>query len=252
MAAEYKEEDYSKYNNKDKSTMAKSTTMYTYILKDTELDLFKIGKTRSPIARFRSLCRHGKVYPIALLSKDVEKQLHDMYKDNRVVHTGYKGNGGTEWFKRGGVFDEFIATVDTGKQIPYISVYGMVEHMLEHSIIIVENQSLLWELAQTDLGYYFMGLAILGLVGAMGVGGKNPFAKERHKDHIMIIKRKIALSDVIVDMLGKHNRFYLTGSMQSEFIKDVGLEGADAVRVRFGEKSLVSSLHLVRKRVLSK
>jgi hypothetical protein len=57
-------------------------------------------------------CVRGKVLPIALVNKDVEDILHAKYADNRIVNEDYKLNGATEWFRPGGKFDEFIASVE--------------------------------------------------------------------------------------------------------------------------------------------
>jgi hypothetical protein len=54
----------------------------------------------------------GAKYSIALVNKDVEDILHAKYADNRIVNEDYKLNGATEWFRPGGKFDEFIASVD--------------------------------------------------------------------------------------------------------------------------------------------
>jgi hypothetical protein len=56
-------------------------------------------------------CVLGAKYSI-LVNKDVEDILHAKYADNRIVNEDYKLNGATEWFRPGGKFDEFIASVD--------------------------------------------------------------------------------------------------------------------------------------------
>jgi hypothetical protein len=71
--------------------------VYTYVLKDIQ-NIYKIGKTADPHARFKSLCVGAK-YSIALVNKDVEDILHAKYADNRIVNEDYKLNGATEWFR---------------------------------------------------------------------------------------------------------------------------------------------------------
>jgi hypothetical protein len=88
--------------------------LYSHLtfLKTFKKNIYKIGKTADPHARFKSLCV-SKVLPIALVNKDVEDILHAKYADNRIVNEDYKLNGATEWF-RPEKFDEFIASVDKG------------------------------------------------------------------------------------------------------------------------------------------
>jgi hypothetical protein len=59
----------------------------------------------------------GKVLPIALVNKDVEDILHAVCRIELSMRD-YKLNGATEWFRPGGKFDEFIASVDKGVFLP--------------------------------------------------------------------------------------------------------------------------------------
>ena len=151
----------SKYSTKNKkntsprkkksSKTPKKTTgtkkMYTYVLKDIELDIFKIGRTTSPTARFKSLCVRGRVMPIALAGEDIEKQLHTEFAENRMTHPEYSLNGGTEWFKRGGKLDDFIAGIDKGHFLPYITVHQMLVEFLESGTVKTSDSITQWELS---------------------------------------------------------------------------------------------------------
>jgi len=139
--------------------------VYTYILKDLERDIFKIGKTTDPHGRFRSLCSRNKIVPIGLVSKDIEVALHSAYKQNRVEHPDYKHNGGTEWFKRGGTFDSFIERIEAQKKvIPFMTLHNMVIELMETSSLIVSDSNTQWELTQSEFAYYTIGLEILRML----------------------------------------------------------------------------------------
>jgi len=240
--------DPSKYRKYDNIDMAKGGTMYTYIIKDTAEDLFKIGRTRKPLDRFRSLCEYGKIYPVALLSSDVEQHLHKRYAANRRVHSRFKGNGGTEWFCRGGIIDELIKTVEH-KKVPYISVHYMVKHLLALGIIKVEDQTLLWEISQTDLGYYFIGLAILQLTDYIElIPFPNPLPKG--KPHILQIKRRIALSDFIIDDVKENFVFYIAAEKTAEFLKTAEGSYPKLKKFYLHDKNTSAGLYLLKKTVL--
>jgi hypothetical protein len=113
----------------------KNKLVYTYVLKDIKKNIYKIGKTADPHARFKSLCKKGRVMPIALVNKDIEGVLHKEYADNRIFNEEYKMNGATEWFKPGGKFDKFIETVDKGKFLPYITLHSMTKDLIEDNVI---------------------------------------------------------------------------------------------------------------------
>jgi hypothetical protein len=107
--------------------------VYTYVLKDIQKNIYKIGKTADPHARFKSLCVRAKYFNS--LSKDVEDILHAKYADNRIVNEDYKLNGATEWFRPGGKFDEFIASVDKGVFLPYVTLHSLVQDLLENKTL---------------------------------------------------------------------------------------------------------------------
>jgi len=246
---EYDESKYAKYQDNDMPKKRKSTTMYTYILKDETLGIYKIGKTTSPISRFKSLCVLNKVYPISLLSKDVEKILHARFKANRVEHPMYKGNGGTEWFKRGGTFDDFIDTVDKGVRIPYITIYSLVEHMLVTSKLLFENQSLVWEVSQMDFGYYYLGVEILILSGFLH---KNPFprpTKQAGRD-VLMIKRRMSINDNALDKTVTGYVYYVGSSRDCILFKHAAGTNPVIVEFRAGNKKNMPALYLMRKEVL--
>jgi hypothetical protein len=94
-----------------------------------------------------------------LVNKDVEDILHAKYADNRIVNEDYKLNGATEWFRPGGKFDEFIASVDKG--IPSLRhLHSLVQDLLENKNIRLNDPTTEWELSQNKFGYYFVGLEV--------------------------------------------------------------------------------------------
>ena len=171
--------------------------VYTYVLKDIKRNIYKIGKTADPHARFKSLCRKGKVLPIALVRKDVEDQLHKEYAENRMFNEEYKMNGATEWFRPGGKFDAFIATVDKGKFLPYITVHTMTKQLIEDNCIRLNDSTVEWELAQSTFGYYFIGLELLKMLGYIKKAGDILISENKHD--VMLIGRRASVSDKVYE-----------------------------------------------------
>jgi hypothetical protein len=124
--------------------------VYTYVLKDIQKNIYKIGKTADPHARFKSLCVRQST-PIALVNKDVEDILHAKYADNRIVNEDYKLNGATEWFRPGGKFDEFIAR-DKGVFLPYVTLHSLVQDLLENKTLDLTTQPQNGSYHRTSLG----------------------------------------------------------------------------------------------------
>jgi hypothetical protein len=232
-------------------SFARSGSMYTYILKDIERGIYKIGKTTEPHSRFKSLCKRGKVVPIALLQRDVEKELHLKYSENRIEHPDYSGNGGTEWFRMGGRFDKFIARVDKGLTIPYISAHGLVEELIEAGTIIVGDTNTEWEIKQNDFSFYLIGVEILKMSGYIQQAGNYFINKDNL--HIHVIGKKISVSEHLIEHLKKTYRFYLTYSKYTTIVKDFynkKLFDSRARKVSLQHDDFGSEILLIRNKVL--
>lgn len=171
--------------------------VYTYVLKDIKRNIYKIGKTADPHARFKSLCRKGKVLPIALVKKDIEDKLHKEYAENRMFNEEYKMNGATEWFRPGGKFDKFIETVDKGFFLPYITIHTMTKQLIEDNCIRLNDSTVEWELAQSTFGYYFIGLELLKMLGYIKQAG-SVLITENKRD-ILLIGRRVSVSDKVYE-----------------------------------------------------
>jgi len=154
--------------------------MYTYILKDVDNDIFKIGKTSVPQNRFDQLCTKDRLYPVALYSGDHEKELHDAFKDNRVDHPDVTLGGYTEFFKRGGKFSEFIEPIEYAK-IPYCKPKSLLMEMMETGKVILADPFLLYELTESRFGWYELGKKLLQALGKIhdnGGGWIEPKSKD--------------------------------------------------------------------------
>lgn len=235
----------------DEPNFTRSGTMYTYILKDLERDIYKIGKTTEPHKRFKSLCRRGKVVPIALLSKDREKEMHEDYAENRIIHPDYPGNGGTEWFKRGGKFDKFINRIDKGLTIPYISAHGMVAELVEDGVIVIGDTNTEWEIKQNDFSFYLIGIEILKMSGYIQQAGNYFINKDNL--HIHIIGKKVSVSEHLIEEMKKKYRFYLTYSKYTTIVKDFynkKLFDSRARKVSLQNEDFGSEILLIRNKVL--
>lgn len=63
----------------------------TYLIKETNTSFYKIGRSRNPIIREKTLQREmPNIHIVKIWNKDIEKTLHEKYTEQRV-----RG----EWFK---------------------------------------------------------------------------------------------------------------------------------------------------------
>jgi len=199
--------------------------MYTYILKDKELGIYKIGRSTDPIKRFKSLCISDDIFPIALIPEDVEQDLHKMFKENRTVHAGFNHNGGTEWFKRGGRFNEFIDEIDDGTVIPHISIHNAIASYIKRGIIRFINGQVAAEVEEIDFGYHTLGTTLLSALKIIKVQKYHIDVLERLKDDVLTIGKKITISKKLIANIEKYYVFYvgynkLSLTMHEDFDKD--------------------------------
>ena len=192
--------------------------VYTYVLKDIGRGIYKIGRTTSPHKRFKNLCRRGKVVPIALVPKDIEKELHKMYADNRVKHPDYKHNGGTEWFKQGGKFDEFVERVDTGHVVPYITLHTMVEELINENYIIVSDSNTQWTLTQASFGYHLIGMELLKMLGYVKMSTSGLISQK--KDGVFAIGMRVSISEDIIKTFKEDYTIYLSDTHSAGLIPE--------------------------------
>lgn len=227
--------------------------MYTYVLKDSKLGIYKIGKTKNPHGRFKSLCVRGIITPIALINRDVEKKLHRTYKANRVRHPYFKKNGGTEWFKPGGKFDKFIEKVDTGVSLPYITVHEMVTILREKNVIIIDDLSTKWEVDKNDYSHYMIGREILLMLKFITREGRKLSNKDAN--NILLIGGKISVSEDLLEVLLSTFKIYIGLSRASGNIKTMADEIKYKSRLRkitLDKKELCTDIFLLLNRVLLK
>jgi len=142
--------------------------VYTYVLHDLETDLYKIGKSVNPRARFRQLCRPGKVIPIHVFHKDIEGELHGKYNSERLKsHPNPEYvDGHTEWFHYGGKIKPFIDSLER-QDIAFYSPHNLYEYMdVKIPAIAVLN-----ELRKNDYYQYNLGRKILNMLGYLYYNG---------------------------------------------------------------------------------
>jgi len=166
--------------------------MYTYILKDLKEDIFKIGKTKDPIKRFKDVCIRDRIIPVYLVRKDREKELHEKFEDARITHPE-KVSGRTEYFKRGGSFTKTAEWADKQAPIPYLSPGVMVKALEESHTLRYDSVTVDFELESEVTAKYLLGLGILKLL---------PF-KDR-KDFILNINGGTAVSSTLIEELKKN------------------------------------------------
>jgi len=181
--------------------MANKKKMFTYILKDKELDIYKIGKTTDPSVRFKNLCTRGEVYPIAIIDEDVEKALHTMYNDNRIGTNAKATSGVTEWFKRGGKFDELLEKIDDGEEVPYITPHAMLKDMEERGNFTILGPGAMWEFDNIISGRHALGTAFLQNIGALLGKPFNYTVAPGYEDDIELYTFKVSLTDSFAKML---------------------------------------------------
>jgi hypothetical protein len=222
--------------------------VYTYVLKDIQKNIYKIGKTADPHARFKSLCVRGKVLPIALVNKDVEDILHAKYADNRIVNEDYKLNGATEWFRPGGKFDEFIASVDKGVFLPYVTLHSLVQDLLENKNIRLNDPTTEWELSQNKFGYYFVGLEVLVMLGY--VQRTKSVILPGNKEDVLLIGSKLSVSERAVDDIKNNYIIYLSTTLGSSIIKENKNKDSRLRKVDLKSKEFSSEVFLLLNKVL--
>lgn len=223
----YKKTPTAKKKKSAKQAKKKSANkkMYTYVLQDVKLDIFKIGKTTSPNARFKSLCVRGRIMPIALAGEDIEASLHKQFAENRMTHPEFPKNGGTEWFKRGGKLDEFVEGVSKGHFLPYITVHQMVVDFLEEGTVKTSDSITQWELSQSTYGYYLIGIKILIMLGIIKEEAR--IYTTKYPKHVLIINRKISISEELLKKIISKYSFYISVevppmTVQKQFKKKKG------------------------------
>lgn len=144
----------------------KGGNIYTYLLKDEREGLIKIGKTSVPQNRFNTLCTVGKVYPIVLLLGDIEKELHERFKDVRVDHPDTHKGGYTEYFKLGGKLDKFIE--EHVEDVPFIGPAQLGEAAIKKKLMVsYSDPGTMWDFNKSVYGTYFIGIALLKHVNAI-------------------------------------------------------------------------------------
>ena len=190
---------------------------YTYVLEDRELGIYKIGRSKDPHKRFSSLCIRGRIVPIILIRKDIEKELHGLFGHLRVKHKEFIGNGGTEWFRRGGKLSEMLDKVSKDKTLPYITVHSLIEELLADRLMHIGDLSARWELSNTIYGYHRIGIKILYLLGYLRDGGRRPEVK-KGTEGIAVIKGKLAIAEWLVDKIKKDFEFFVAPYDWKEYI----------------------------------
>ncbi|MCK5788249.1 MAG: GIY-YIG nuclease family protein [Chlamydiia bacterium] len=135
----------------------------TYILHDKVRDIYKIGKSSDPKVRIKTLCIPGEVEPIKLFNEDLEKKLHEEFKEYRIDHPLYK-DGGTEWFKYGGKFKEYIDALEK-EQIPFYTPHSLYQILDENGQFSIDTRHTYNVLKENEYYRYSLGRKMLTLLG---------------------------------------------------------------------------------------
>jgi len=201
--------------------------VYTYVLHDKETDLYKIGKSTNPRARFRKLCRPGKVIPIHVFNEDIEGELHGRFNAQRLKshpNPDYK-DGHTEWFAKGGKLNPFIDSLEI-QSIAFYSPHNLYDRLNEAGRLHITSNTISKKLQKMDFYQYIIGrkiLLALGYIYYTGIGYDTI-----HRG-IALKGSKIFLSDsVIIEILNKidvslvtYNTESMTNKLENQFGKEL-------------------------------
>ena len=199
--------------------------MYTYILKDKDLDIYKIGKTTDPSTRFKNLCTRGEVYPIAIIDEDVERELHELYNDNRIGTNAKASSGVTEWFRRGGKFDELLAEIDDGEEIPYITPHALLKDMEALGNFSILGPGAMWEFDSIHAGRHILGTLFLVQMGALAGKPFNYNVSENYDELISLRNGKVTMTDSFAKMLATTHTIFLGDKSTIEALKASKTDG---------------------------
>jgi len=168
--------------------------MNTYILYDKDTGLYKIGKSGQVDKRLRKLCIQN-IEPYNMFNGDIEAELHERFKENRVIHP-FVDDGKTEWFRFGGKFKEFIE--DLGKRdIPYLNPHNIYAGMDEESSVHYDRAQTEAELEYYEEYYKLkLGQKILILLGYIYYG---PEGYSTNHPEIQIQGYKILVTKRVYD-----------------------------------------------------
>ena len=200
-----------------------TTTMYTYILYDSKLDMYKIGKTTSPITRFKKLCVRNRVLPIGVIPKNLEKSLHKKFADQRIKHPEFT-DGKTEWFKNGGKIASYIKEFKKEDAFPINSPEVLFSDLVKKGGVVM-NKTIMWDISQAYYGKYSVGLQMLMLIGAIHRSSDSQYRywSKAEKHNITIMKAKITLSEFMITYILDHYEFMLV-STQAAVTSDVYID----------------------------
>jgi hypothetical protein len=169
--------------------------IYTYVLKDRERNLYKIGQSTNPKARFRQLCIPGKLFPIHIFDEDIEKELHRKFKEERLAEHPVFYDGRTEYFKYGGKMVDFVDNLDI-EEIPFYTPHNLY--------LFLEDKKHLWfdsvmtkniALAE-DYSEWNIGRKILVLLGYLYYDG---FGYKSIHEGVELDGAKTYISDAIME-----------------------------------------------------
>lgn len=220
---------------------------YTYILKDKKLDIYKIGKTKNPPSRFQNLCAREEIVPIALISKDVEKDLHTLFDSNRMNINTKAESGRTEWFKYGGVFAEFIDTLDVEKTIPFLSAHYIIKSLVKKNRFKVLGYSSDWKFSQIGTGYYVTGYNMLKALKVI-IDGE---VSEEFEEYGDTFEGRSIFNKEFVEYISDNYEVYLTLEGNDVAFSDIKDDKSIISTVVF-KKEKINFIMLIKKSIITK
>lgn len=170
--------------------------MYTYVLYDKKYDIYKIGRTSTPVDRFIKLGILDRIYPVALFPTDIELQLHHEFAENRVRHPEENEiEACTEYFEKGGKFTAFVDKVNENyKPLPYLTISSAIRVKEDNKTLILRDPLIRWALDDNLYSYHKIGLKVLQAMGKVGgASGSNIDVKD--DENIMFVKGKLGITD---------------------------------------------------------
>ena len=218
---------------------------YTYILRDSKLNIYKIGKTTNPPDRFHSLCKLEEITPIALIDEDFENSFHELFDDNRIIINNKVESGKTEWFKKGGRFDSFLDTLNTDFTIPYLSPHALIEALDKKGNFRVIGYNSVWVFSQITAGKYIVGLKVLEKLDV--IKGNN--IEEDFISYADIFNNKVILNEELVDYLSDSYDIFITERGNEDSFSDLRTEDSLETKAYF-KKEKIEFIILIKKSII--
>jgi len=221
--------------------------MFTYILKDKKLNIYKIGKTTNPPNRFRALCKLPEIVPIALIDADYESVLHEMFDSNRIILNDKVDSGKTEWFKSGGKFDEFIDDMDQTLTLPYMSPHILIDKLESVGKFKVYGYNSDWKFSQIDVGRYMVGTRVLEALNVI----KNGIVLPDFEKYVDTFNSKVILNEEVIKYIVDNYDVGITEKGNEAIFNDIKDEKSIITNIKFKKEKTIFII-LIKNSIIKK